>query len=75
MVKGLAGPWVGARQYSFYAFKPANALLLILSGLNVIKVAQRLGHSVEVCSPIYLHVIDGMTPQAQAKINAFLAQN
>jgi len=52
-----------------------NATLLIYSGLNVIEVANRLGHSVSVCSRIYSHVMHQFEKTSNQKINTFLQNN
>jgi integrase len=52
-----------------------NATLMIYSGLNVIEVANRLGHSVAVCSRIYAHVMSDFEKTSNQKINTFLQNN
>jgi integrase len=38
-----------------YDLRHTNASILIHSGVNIIEVANRLGHSIPVCQKVYLH--------------------
>lgn len=41
-----------------YDLRHTNASILIYAGLNIIEVANRLGHSITVCSKVYLHLLN-----------------
>jgi integrase len=43
-------------KYTPYDLRHTNASILIHSGLNIIGVANRLGHSIPVCQKVYLHL-------------------
>jgi integrase len=43
-------------KYTPYDLRHTNASILIHSGLNIIEVANRLGHSIPVCQKVYLHL-------------------
>ena len=67
--KATRGKWV------LYDLRHLNASILIYSGLNIIEVAKRLGHSVQVCSTVYLHAIESLNSSPTTKLNKFLKQN
>lgn len=66
--------WVAVRKKParLYDLRHTNASILIYSGLNIIEVAKRLGHSVNVCARTYLHVLSSYEANSNAKVNAFL---
>jgi integrase len=66
--------WVDVRKgpTRLYDLRHTNASILIYSGLNIIEVANRLGHSVHVCARTYLHVLSSYDATSNAQINAFL---
>lgn len=61
--------------HTLYDLRHANASLLIYGGCNLIEVAERLGNSEEVCSRVYLHLINGQQKKANEKVNGFLRAN
>jgi len=62
-------------RWRLYDLRHLNASILIYSGLNIIEVAKRLGHSVQVCSTVYLHAIESLAVSPTSKVNDFLNQN
>lgn len=60
------------RQTRLYDLRHTNASILIYSGLNIIEVAARLGHSVNVCSRIYLHLLGGHSAKSNDRVEQFL---
>lgn len=66
--------WVNVRKKStrLYDLRHSNASILIYSGLNIIEVAARLGHSVNVCARTYLHVLHSHDATSNAQVNVFL---
>ena len=62
-------------RWRLYDLRHLNASILIYSGLNIIEVAQRLGHSVQVCSSVYLHALESLNASPTTKLNEFLNQN
>jgi integrase len=66
--------WIRIRKKPtrLYDLRHTNASILIYSGLNVIEVAARLGHSVNVCARTYLHVFDSYSASSNEKIETFL---
>lgn len=67
--------WANARTttHTLYDLRHTNATILIYSELNVAEVAMRLGHSVAVCSRVYLGVFNSQQVRSNAKVDAFLA--
>lgn len=63
---------VSGGRWRLYDLRHLNASILIYSGLNIIEVAKRLGHSIQVCSTVYLHAIESLTTSPTSKINRFL---
>jgi integrase len=59
-------------RWRLYDLRHLNASILIYSGLNIIEVAKRLGHSIQVCSTVYLHAIESLSTSPTTKINKFL---
>ncbi len=55
-----------------YDLRHTNASILIYSGLNIVEIATRLGHSVQVCQNIYLHLIEGLKPFDTSREDGFL---
>jgi hypothetical protein len=45
---------------------------LIYSGLNIVEIASRLGHSVQVCQSVYLHLIEDKKPFDTSREDGFL---
>ncbi len=43
-------------QHTPYDLRHTNASILIHSGVNIIEVANRLGHSIPVCQKVYLYL-------------------
>ena len=68
--------WAAARttNHKLYDLRHTNATILIYSGLNVAEVAMRLGHSIAVCSRVYLGVFNSQHSHSNAKVDAFLAE-
>jgi integrase len=62
-------------RWRLYDLRHLNASILIYSGLNIIEVAQRLGHSVQVCSSVYLHALESLNASPTTKLNEFLNRN
>jgi integrase len=56
-----------------YDLRHTNASILIYAGLNVAEVAERLGHSISVCSSKYIHFFNQYNKQSNRKVEAFLA--
>ena len=59
-------------RWRLYDLRHLNASILIYSGLNIIEVAKRLGHSVQVCSTVYLHAMESLNTSPTSKVNKFL---
>lgn len=59
---------------TLYDFRHTNASILIYAGLNVAEVAERLGHSISVCSKKYIHFFKQYNKVSNAKVEAFLAK-
>jgi integrase len=57
-----------------YDLRHTNASILIYAGLNVAEVAERLGHSISVCSRKYIHFFNQYNKQSNRKVEAFLAK-
>ena len=57
-----------------YDLRHTNASILIYAGLNVAEVAERLGHSIGVCSSKYIHFFNQYNKQSNRKVEAFLAK-
>ena len=57
-----------------YDLRHTNASILIYAGLNVAEVAERLGHSISVCSSKYIHFFNQYNKQSNRKVEAFLAK-
>ena len=66
--------WVAVRKKParLYDLRHTNASILIYSGLNIMEVAKRLGHSVNVCASTYLHVLSSYEENSNAQLNDFL---
>ncbi len=62
-------------RWRLYDLRHLNASILIYSGLNIIEVAKRLGHSVQVCSTVYLHAMETLGSSPTSKLNRFLSAN
>ena len=67
--------WVKIRPgvTKMYDLRHTNASILIYAGLNVAEVAERLGHSISVCSSKYIHFFNQYNKQSNRKVEAFLA--
>ena len=57
-----------------YDLRHTNASILIHSGLNIIEVANRLGHSIPVCQKVYLHLFSDAAEVDTSKEEEFLAK-
>jgi integrase len=57
-----------------YDLRHTNASLLLASGLDVIHVAKRLGHSPAMCLSTYAHVIDGLDGRTRIDLEAEIAR-
>jgi integrase len=57
-----------------YDLRHTNASILIHSGLNIIEVASRLGHSIPVCQKVYLHLFADAADVDTSKEEEFLAK-
>jgi integrase len=57
-----------------YDLRHTNASILIHSGLNIIEVANRLGHSIPVCQKVYLHLFADEADVDTSKEEEFLAK-
>ncbi len=57
-----------------YDLRHTNASILIHSGLNIIEVANRLGHSIPVCQKVYLHLFADAADVDTSKEEEFLAK-
>lgn len=57
-----------------YDLRHTNASILIYAGLNVAEVAERLGHSISVCSKKYIHFFNQYNKVSNAKVETFLAK-
>ena len=55
-----------------YDLRHTNASILIYSGLNIVEIASRLGHSVQVCQSVYLHLIEDEKPFDTSREDGFL---
>ena len=55
-----------------YSLRHTNASILIYSGLNIVEIASRLGHSVQVCQSVYLHLIEDGKPFDTSREDGFL---
>jgi integrase len=55
-----------------YDLRHTNASILIYSGLNIVEIASRLGHSVQVCQSVYLHLIEDKKPFDTSREDGFL---
>lgn len=68
--------WVKIRPGAtkMYDLRHTNASILIYAGLNVAEVAERLGHSIGVCSSKYIHFFNQYNKQSNQKVEAFLAK-
>ena len=73
----IEGRWARARttHHRLYDLRHTNATILIYSGLNVAEIAGRLGHSIAVCSKVYLGVMNDHQLRSNAKVDAFLAES
>jgi integrase len=73
-LSSIEAMWGKARttNHKLYDLRHANATMLLYSGLNVAEVATLLGHSIEVCSRVYLGVIKSQQRQSIARVNSFL---
>jgi integrase len=60
---------------TLYDLRHVNASILIYAGLNIIEVASRLGHSVSVCSRIYLHAFKAFEAKSNQQVEDFLEAN
>ena len=69
--------WMKVRpgKTTLYDLRHVNASILIYAGLNIIDVASRLGHSVNVCSRIYLHAFETFEAKSNQKVEDFLNEN
>jgi len=76
-LSAIEAKWVAVRttDHKLYDLRHTNATLLIYSGLNVAEVAACLGHSVQVCSRVYLGVFDDQQTNSISKVNQFLANS
>ena len=57
-----------------YDLRHTNASILIHSGVNIIEVANRLGHSIPVCQKVYLHLFADAADVDTSKEEEFLAK-
>jgi integrase len=57
-----------------YDLRHTNASILIHSGVNIIEVANRLGHSIPVCQKVYLHLFADAADVDTSKEEEFLAR-
>ena len=66
--------WADSRKtnHKLYDLRHTNATILIYSGLNIAEVAMRLGHSIAVCSRVYLGVFNSQHSRSNSKVDAFL---
>lgn len=55
-----------------YSLRHTNASILIYSGLNIVEIANRLGHSVQVCQSVYLHLLNTNNPFDTSREDGFL---
>jgi integrase len=62
-------------RWRLYDLRHLNASIMIYSGLNIIEVAKRLGHSIQVCSTVYLHAIESLNSSPTNKLDKFLKKN
>lgn len=69
--------WMEVREtdHRLYDLRHTNATLLIYAGLNVSQVAACLGHSVAVCSRVYLGVFNDQQKSSISKVNRFLTES
>jgi integrase len=69
--------WIKVRpgKTTLYDLRHVNASILIYAGLNIIEVASRLGHSVNVCSRIYLHAFEDFKAKSNQQVEDFLKAN
>jgi integrase len=69
--------WIKVRpgKTTLYDLRHVNASILIYSGLNIIEVASRLGHSVNVCARIYLHAFKDFEAKSNQQVEDFLEAN
>lgn len=76
-LSAIEAKWAEVRttNHKLYDLRHTNATLLIYSGLNVAVVAACLGHSIAVCSRVYLGVFNDHQKSSIAKVNQFLANS
>jgi integrase len=55
-----------------YSLRHTNASILIYSGLNIVEIATRLGHSVQVCQNVYVHLLNIKNPFDTSREDGFL---
>jgi len=55
-----------------YSLRHTNASILIYSGLNIVEIATRLGHSVQVCQNVYIHLLAINNPYDTTREDGFL---
>lgn len=55
-----------------YSLRHTNASILIYSGLNIVEIASRLGHSVQVCQSVYVHLLAVNNPYDTSREDGFL---
>ncbi len=55
-----------------YSLRHTNASILIYSGLNIVEIANRLGHSVQVCQSVYVHLLNVNNPYDTSREDGFL---